>query len=205
MPLTCCFPNNNECTLLPGGCYYFSTSNDIPNLVLGANLLLGVGKVDILGNGELAVTCRMNPGADKQLGTVKQVFSIAAGCLDGESNVATPVGPRKVKKLSVGDKVLAQNPITGAMEYDDVVFTPHKNAGRLTLYQDIKATVPAVQESRRLQVTATHYVPAGPGGKAFKLAKDVKVSKLGFTKPALLLGQPVACCQQLASWLPLIG
>jgi hypothetical protein len=162
-----------------GACNYFSLGGSIDGNVDGAlvtaSIFQGTGKVAILGNGDLSVTCKVNPSTDKKVATADQLFSVLIGCLNGESIVDTPNGPRRVSQVSVGDKVLAQNPNTGALVYDDVIFTPHKNADRLTLYQDIQVSVAAAQESRRLQVTASHYVPVGEGGKAFKLARDVQV------------------------------
>jgi hypothetical protein len=166
---------------IAGGCNYFSLGGSIIDndntggALASASIFQGIGKVAILGNGELSVTCKINPGSDKKLANVDQLFSVLIGCLNGDSIVDTPNGPRKVKHVSVGDKVLAQNPSTGALVYDDVIFTPHKNAQSFTLYQHIQVAVAAAQESRRLQVTASHYVPVGVGGKAFKLARDVKV------------------------------
>lgn len=129
---------------------------------------------------------------------------MTVGCLNGDSIVNTPTGPRQVKHISVGDKVLAKDPTTGALVYDDVVFTPHKDAASLTLYQDIKASVPANQESRQLQVTASHYVPVGKDGKESKLAKDVQVCTkcicvLHSTDTFAVLGINVSCATVLAA------
>jgi hypothetical protein len=147
----------------------FDSENGVSAEWIDASIFQGTGKVSITGSGELSITCRINPGSDKKVGSAKEVISAIVGCLHGDSSVDTPTGPRKVKELSVGDKALALNPASGALVYDDVVFSPHKDDSSLTLYQDIQASVPAMQESRRLQVTATHYVPVGTVGNAFKL------------------------------------
>lgn len=154
-------------------CHYFSKA---PGSLSATNVYLGKGTINYLGNGDLTVSCKVNPGTDRNLGSAQEFFNVILGCLAGESIVNTPMGPRQVAELTVGDKVQAVDAATGALVYDDVVFTPHRDAEKFALYQDIRASAPAAEESRRLLVTSNHFVPVVQGGKkVFKLAKDVQV------------------------------
>merc|ERR1712187_198030 len=99
-------------------------------------------------------------------------------CFPGDAIVETPVGPKLMAELRVGDRVQAADS-SGRTFFDEVYFFGHADEAKSAVYMDLKIT----RYHSPLQLSQGHFLPTCPvHGRAchwkkhiYMYARDVRI------------------------------